>query len=538
MKKTAFTKKLLSVVLAFCIVAVIVPTTVFAADGPILEVRNASSVNENEFIFTNSTGDTIGRVKVSQNRTYKAASNQIQLNDYLDGEDFEQVLLELIPEEGYEVGSSALINGTQQILPGAEADGSKRWGIDVLRSLGNVIIIDGISFQAQGADPGPGPDGPPAPPPFVQYDVIAKFEGFNGDITSDTDSNILIPDNWTSGKVEFYARTCTVNGALQPYYDGMQCDADSYQELRLDIEGITNRDFINRSVGVEGQDGDEAAVFTADFLNYGRTGIHLVAPNTDVNQLVNVITSNLIFVKAEAQLGMSYSFGSATIDNAILTNTQSGTVSIFFGNTETAIIAEGPGVAGITHVEGGVSSVINENGTATVTLPPLSTETTTTLQLTIGLQSGSSVVKELSVRRTAIDLGFNTADGNATLEAGYVLNKAYLYNNQQHNDDVFDAYLQVILYKDGVVAGYKQVKIDDEEIVNSLYNNDSGSIELHGGSPIKLYGKDLNDTIEGVNSASVFLTNGPIDFNSETLPSVEFGIGSGITIQFGGAAND
>jgi len=536
--KQAFTKQLLSIVLVFCMAAAIVPATALAAGGPMLEVRNASSTNGNEFIFTDSTGNTIGRVKVSQNGTYKTASNQIQLNDYLEGEDFEQVLLELIPAEGYEVGSNAVINGTQQILPGAESDGSKRWGIDVLRSLGNIIIIDGISFQKPGENPDPEPNEPSSPPPFVQYDIIARFEGIDGDVISDSAGNILIPDGWTSGNVEFYARTCTVEGELQPYFDGMQCDEGSYAELRLDIEGITNRDFINRSVGVEGNDGDEKAVFTSDFRNYGRTGIHLVAPDTDVNQLVNVITSNLIFVKAEAQLGMSYSLGSATIDNVILTNAQSGTVSIFFGNTETTIIAEGPGVAGITNVEGGAASVINENGTAAVTLPPLSTETTTTLRLTIGLQEGNSVVKDLSVRRTAIDLGFNTADGNATLEAGYVMNKAYLYNNQMHSDDIFDAYLQVILYKDGVVAGYKQVKIDDEEIVNSLNDNDSGSIELHGENPIKLYGKDLNDTIEGVNSASVFLTNGPIDYNSETLPSVEFGIGSGITIQFGGTTND
>lgn len=530
--------KCLTIVLAFCMAAVIVPITALAAGGPTLEVRNASSMNGDDFIFTNSTGETIGTVKVSQNETYKTASAQIQLNDYLDGENFEQVLLELIPADGYEVGSNAAVNGTQQTLPGAEENGSKRWGIDVLRSLGDVIIIDGISFQKPSANLGNNQNEPPSPPPFVQYDVIAKFEGLNGGVISDTASNILIPDGWTSGKVEFYARTCKVNGTLQPYHDGMQCDTDSYQELRLDIEGITNRDFINRSVGVEGQDGDETAVFISDFLNYGRTGIHLVASNTDVNQLINVITSNLIFVKAEAPLGMSYSFGSATIDNVILTNAQSGIVSIFFGNTETTIIAEGPGVTGITKVEGGVTSVVNENGTATVMLPPLSTETTTTLQLTIGLQGGSSVVKELIVRRTAIDLGFNTADGNATLEAGYVMNKAYLYNNQSHSDDIFNAYLQVILYKDGVVAGYKQVKIDDEIIVNSLMNNESGSIELHGENPIKLYGKDLNDTIDGVNSASVFLTNGPIDFNSETLPSVEFGIGSGITIQFGGLTND
>lgn len=531
-------KRLLSVVLAVCMAAAAVQTTVFAVGGPTLEVRNAASMSGNEFLFTDSTGNTIGKVKVSQNGNYKAAAEQIQLNDYLEGDDSEQVLLELIPESGYEVAGSAAINGTQEFLPGAEADGSRRWGIDVTRSLGDVIIVDGISFQTEGADPGPGQDEPPAPPPFVQYDVIAKFEGFGSDVLSDQNSCILMPENWTSGKVEFYARTCTVNGEMQPYHDGMQCDENSYQELRLDIIGITNLDSIGRSVDVQGLPGDQAAVFASNFLNYGRTGLHVCRPETDINQLVNIVTADLIFVKAEADLGMSYSFGSATIDNVILTNSSSGDVSIFFGNTETTIIVEGARTMGITKVAGGVSHVIHDDGTATVVLPPLSTETTTALQLTIGLQGGGSVVKELNIRRTAIDLGFNTADGNATLEAGYVINKAYLYQNHQHDDDIFDAYLQVILYQDGVVAGYKQVKIDDEEIVNSLSDNQSGSIELHGEAPIKLYGKDLNDTIAGVNSASVFLTNGPIQFDSETLPSVEFGIGSGVTIRFGGELHD
>jgi hypothetical protein len=96
----------------------------------------------------------------------------------------------------------------------------------------------------------------------------------------------------------------------------------------------------------------------------------------------------------------------------------------------------------------------------------------------------------------------------------------------------------VVLYKDDVVAGYKQVKIDDEAFINRLDNNQSGSMELHSDDRIKLYGKDLGDTIDGVNKASVFLTNGPIDYNSDTLPSVEFGIGSGVTILFGGEANE
>ena len=53
-------------------------------------------------------------------------------------------------------------------------------------------------------------------------------------------------------------------------------------------------------------------------------------------------------------------------------------------------------------------------------------------------------------------------------------------------------------------------------------------MEVFSDGRIKLYGKALNDTIEGVNRASVFLTDGRIDGDSDVLPSVEFGIGAGV----------
>jgi len=527
-------KRALAILLVIGMGILLLPLAAFASGGPTLEIRNYNRVSGNEFHFTDPEGTVIGKVMVKQSGTYQTAASQIQLNDYPEGDDFEQVSLELIPAEGYEVGGTAMIGGTQQQLPGAEENGTRIWNIDVTKSLGSVIIVDGITFQAIGSGGNPGD--PSNPPPFAIYDIVAKFQGA-GSVVSDMNSTVLLPEGWSAGRVEFYARTCTVDGALVPYYDGMECDEGSYQELRLDIEGITNRDKINRSVGVEGTDGSEVAVFASDFADYGRTGIHLMRPGTEINQLLTVATENLIFVRAEAPLQMSYSLGSATIDNVILTNRQSGSVSIFFGNTETTLRAEGARVTGISNVTGGKSAVYHEDGTVTVILPPLSEETTTTLTLTILLQGGATVAKTVNVARTAIDLGFNTADGNATLEAGYVCNKAYLYQNQNHNDAIFNAYLQVILYKDGVVAGYRQIKIDDEAIINSLRDNESGSMELLSDDRIKLYGKDLGDSIEGVNSASVFLTNGPVDFNSETLPSVEFGIGSGVTITFGGGQN-
>ena len=85
----------------------------------------------------------------------------------------------------------------------------------------------------------------------------------------------------------------------------------------------------------------------------------------------------------------------------------------------------------------------------------------------------STVTKTLDIARTALALRYNKGDGDGTLVAGYVANKGYLYNNQNHNDEIFDAYLQVILYKDNVVAGYKQIQIDDEDFINSLDSNES-----------------------------------------------------------------
>jgi hypothetical protein len=38
--------------------------------------------------------------------------------------------------------------------------------------------------------------------------------------------------------------------------------------------------------------------------------------------------------------------------------------------------------------------------------------------------------------------------------------------------------------------------------------------------------------IEGANKVSVFLTNGPIDYNSDILPSIEFGLGAGVQIEW------
>ena len=343
----------------------------------------------------------------------------------------------------------------------------------------------------------------------------------------DQEGAILIPNNWTNGKVTFKAKICKVNGTTAPDNGINIPDANSQEEITVRIEGIANGSQINGTVtGTR-----EYVNVSENFRNYGKLTLHItsVEEGGPVNTIINIVVADLINIRATAPLGMSFSVGSSAVDQAIITQDVTKDLSIFFGNTEATLIVSGQNVDKITAVNNNGNEVtLNENGSATVRLPDLSVETTTQVKVTILLKDGNSITRTVNIRRTAIMLEYDNRQ--KSLRAGYVMNKAYLYNNQAHNDEIFNAYLQVILYKDNVVAGYKQVKINDEAIVNRLQNNEAWSIETFDDNPIVLY----SGTPEGVNKASVFLTNGPIDFESETLPSVEFGIGSGVTIEFGG----
>jgi len=426
-----------------------------------------------------------------------------------------QVVVEVRPEEGYQTRNSYVYKGNSYLFPG-----DNNVGLDITEN--DSHIMDFTIEAANTSEPGPGPA-------QVIYPIVAKFSTVDGFVSADESGNISLPNEWTGGDVSFYAKVCEVSGNIAPDNGDTVCDQDTQENLRIDTIMPANREQINNTVESRGE-GDEAVlVVDEDFLNYGKATVHLIKDG--INGVVHLISEDLVFVRADAPLEMSYSVGSVDVNNAILTNTNNGRVFIFFGNTETTLIASGPKVARISAVTGAVRT-LNDDGSATITLPDLNVETTTRITLTIELINESTITKTLDIVRTAITLRFNKADGNATLEAGYVMNKAYLYNNQNHNDEIFDAYLQVILYKDDMVAGYKQIKIDDEEIVNNLENNQSDAMELVGDNNIKLYGKHFNNTIEGVNRASVFLTNGPIDFDSDTLPSIEFGIGAGVQISW------
>lgn len=490
-----------------------------------VQFGGTSGTDGNYLLYKDTEGKLIGKVAVRLDthgegeQYFTPTGNQVSL---LGKNESYRIMVDIIPEPGYsEV--SALENGVSVSLPGAEPNGIRSYGI-AIDSLNKYIILDITFGKDGGAMPGGGH--------HENYPIIAYFNGVNTPIISDQDGYIQIPSGWTTGNVEFYASVCEIDGKLRPYIDGEAYDPGTQREMHIDIEGVANLNQINSSVDVNGDSGDEYIVVKKGFSNYGKVVLHLITE--PINTRITLISENYVGVRATAEYDMSYSLGSVAIDNAILTNNNAGEVSIFFGNISTTLVAEGPNVDRITKVTGGEEVIYNEDGTSTVKLPPLSEETTTQLTLTIKMKDNSIIIRKLKVARTAIDLIFTTADGDATLLAGYVVNKAYLYDNKDHDPKIFDAYLQVILYKDGVVAGYKQVQIDDEDFVNSLGPNDSGSIEVCGPGAIVLYGKASNDTIEGVNSASVFLTNGPLNFDNKTLPSVEFGIGSGVTINFGG----
>ncbi len=464
----------------------------------------ASTLSEGNYIkFYNEESNLMGKVEVRiGDTTLIPFENKIELPAFVEAY---QVEFHLSVESGYEV-RNYLVGSDLSLTPGEGP-------ICVSVTSGDDFTV---TFNFEELDDGPAPDIPPLP--SAVFPILAYFSGVPEPVEKDTEGNITVPVGWTSGTVSFKAKTSEKDGKIVPYDSGLGAPI----LVNLNIIGINNRDYINKSVS---SDDGETIIINEDFINYGKTGIHL-GSGEDINTFVDVITENLIAVSATAPMNMAYSYG-ATMDQTLVTNRPSGDVSIFFGNNNVNLKAAGPKVSGITNLTGAVHTLNSENGSVDISLPPLSVETTTSVILTIKLDDNSTVTRKINIIRTAIELSIG-GESNI-LRAGYVMNKGYLYNNQPHNDSLFDAYLQVILYRDNKVAGYRQIQIDDEEFVNNLEENEGGSIESIGDNPIILY----EGEIEGVNKASVFLTNGPIDFTKNALPSIEFGLGAGVQIEWG-----
>lgn len=511
-KLKVISNKVLIVFLAisFGVVSLGIPNIidVFAADQ-VINLANGT-INGNSIEYYD--GDTLmgtAIVKIGD-ETLSPSDGKIGLPTFVKPY---QVSFHFTIESGFEVLSFNLNGSGTGPMPG---DNIKN--IDI-NSADNISV--GVVFATLPSDPS-GPDGPGDGPLPETFPILAYFSGIEIPVEGDDLNDITIPSAWNSGTVTFKAKGCTVDNIFVPDNGSNICEKGTEELEDLHIEGLMGNQNINNTV-TSSEDGITLTI-TDDFFNYGRIGLHLIGER--VNTSGNLNADNLINVIADAPLRMNFSLGSTMSKEAIVTNIESGDVTVFFGNTETTLTAMGSQVKGIKSVSKG-EAVINEDGSATFNLPSLSVETTTPVEITIEMLDGTTVKRSINITRTAIELSYYPEDNQ--IKAGYVMHKAYLYNNEEHNSEIFDAYLQVIFYKNDIVVGYKQVQIDDEEMINSIPNDDCGAFESFAPNGIVLF----DDEIDGVTKASVFLTNGPIDFNSDKLPSVEFGIGAGVMIDFG-----
>lgn len=402
----------------------------------------------------------------------------------------------------------------------------------------SVFVAAGSQYIYPIGDPGGGegpggPEGPEGPGGPPRLSITAYFQNVVDGVDASPEGFVFIPDDWTSGYVTFRAKACkNAGGMIIPDVEGAPCVDGTRQLVDMNLQGFNNIDQINHTVYGEevGEDEYVKKIFVKEeFADYGKAGIHLT--NLDLSEEFNVaielISQNLINVEADADMQMAYSFGLDVIDQAIVTSNPVGNVSIFFGNRTVDLRATGPKVAGgITSLTGAPHVI--KDGVATVMLPPLSVETVTPVSITIELDGGRTVTRQINIIRTAIELSYEGE--SRTIRAGYVIHKAYLYENLPHDEAGFDAYLQVIIYRDNTVVGYEQVQIDDKDFVDSLGLNQSGAMESVAPDSTRIY----NDgSIEGANRVGVFLTNGPINYNDNVLPSIEFGLGAGVEFEWG-----
>lgn len=486
-------------------------------NGTIIKLQKPqNNILEIDSIDTNKVNYKLGNIvvgsaKVRVGSTYVTPSLDEKNNGSFDVDDYTnseyKAYVELTTETGYSLEQFYHIDGTQFNIPNNNE-------IEININNNREFIVD---FQfVQGAQSN-------------SFPLVAYFENVLAG-QAIIDNHVLLPEGFTTGDITFKTSVCDApNGSVIPNDGNSNCT--NPREIPVRIEGVANGNQLNNTV----RGNHQKLEILSGFEKYGKASLHLVKVNEtdpEINSFIDVITEDLINIKAESPIWMSYSLGSSSIDQAILTNTNKGNVSIFFGNNETTLKADGIKVDKITKVTGGKSVRLNNDGTATIELPELSKETTTTVEVSILLYDGTTIKKTIDIARTAIMLQHNYGENDNSVYAGYVANKGYLYNNLSHNDEIFNAYLQVILYKDDVVVGYKQIKIDDKKLIDDLHNNESGSLEIYSDKQIPIYGKATNDLENGVNRVSVFLTNGPVDFN-KNLPSIEFGIGSGVTLEWG-----
>jgi len=383
-----------------------------------------------------------------------------------------------------------------------------------------VVLVPMITFATLGnAFAVTDPIDPPAPPePPVLTPITANFMDNTDPETvfysvSITDGEIVFPDGWDYGQVRFdMGETGLI---VQGEFSGRARDT-------VDVDRDTNY-----------------VTFSSDFPSTGYAMIHMVTD--DMTEFQPPSDMRFITFKHPGYLGLAFATGFPELgmnrDSGlpVYTSLDSQVLEIFYGNTFVDLKPDSLTPISIDDfsVSGGLSTEIvmlppfgpfgeplegELSPYIRVYLPPIY-EPENTLTLTINGEE-----KELILQRKAFRVHWSPE--TSTLESSYYANKAYLYENQSHDTAPFQAYFQITFFDGDQVVGFRQVEVDDKELIDMMWEDESNLIEI-----MPIYGLDYDGTlIEGADRATVILTNGPIDFNSATLPSIEFGIGTGVEV--------
>lgn len=507
--------------------------------NPILQINGVSSLSDTNYLeFKDEENNIMGRLCVKYQNEGDCLTPTLNENEAIFNlnavlEDSYSVSINVEVLDGYEIPrnsegmSGYYLDGQFYALPGDNTV--------YINQVQNQMYNFNIEFIKQNNNHGPNG---PGFLEYLQYPIFGIFSGFDEHQQMDTNGNIIAPDGWELGTVQFYAKVCKKGNEIRPYND--ECEDGFIEDTNYELYtvGIQN----NANGTVTSIPGNAMFNFSDNFKNYGKASFHLsdkdsiMTPPEEETPLnfvgPSVLLSNYIGLDTMAKYSMEFSLFSDYSSRATLTNANEATIYTFFGNDEITLIPEGKNVVKISKVTG-AKSVEYVDNEAILELPSLSIETTTTVQVEFELNDETKITKTINIARTALLLDYNNAEGK-NVYADYIVNKGYLYDNKSHDESGFDAYLQVILYKNDVVAGFKQIQINDKELVDSLEADESMSTEIFddGKFRIPVYGKITDDLIEGVNKVSVFLTNGPIKFSDDKLPSIEFGVGSGVTLEW------
>lgn len=125
--------------------------TVYAVDAnPKLQFNGVYGVEGNYFIFKNQSNVTVGKagVRLNNSETYLSiTANMVNLPATTVGD---SVIIDFIPETGYEVNGSIFVGGSSINLPGAESNGPISFDSKTLPSI-EFGIGSGVTIEFGGA---------------------------------------------------------------------------------------------------------------------------------------------------------------------------------------------------------------------------------------------------------------------------------------------------------------------------------------------------------------------------------------------------